>query len=1020
MPRMSILDGEEKFDFDSVPLFTSIERKRFFSTPPRVEKLIASLRTPTNKIWFLLMLGYFKASSRFYRNQFNKADVQYVARKLGYSRGIIDEEPLDETTYRRNRKIILDYLGWQPFNDQFKSKMLERIQPMVRSQSRLKMMLARSIDFLVENKVEVPTLRTLDNAILRSTKLHKEKLTSVVDASLGEDSRKFLDGLLEKIDSPTSCEEMQRYNLTLLKKISQSTKVSKIRAATEDLRTIREVFSKVEPALESLDLSHQGVQYYAQSVIKSRVFQVARRTEEDPYLHLVCFVTHQYRRTQDTLVDVFLQVIQITVNVCKRQHREKYFEDRSERRRSITAFASSVHIHIINPLSQIESVAFNNTLNADERVRQIQVILSDENFQRQEVEEKTNKMCKPSIRDTDYSDYFLLLESRSVKLQNKASEITKHVAFEGPEILMEAIQHFKERDGTVGKCPPMKFLNPEERNFIYDEQGKLRTSLYKVLLFIRMADAIKSGALNVAESFKYRSLDDYLIPQDEWQKNKNELLCLAELNEVEKCSHTLFQLKTAMDNGYQKTNQHIVDDENEHIQFRKDEAFIISTPKTKDDEERVENIFPEKRYIPLLEVMSSVHRASGFLDEFKHWQTKYNRKKPPESTFLAGIIGYGCNIGSRKIARISTLVNEGELENTINWYFSLDNIYAANDRILRLMDQIQLPNIYRHEAGKLHTSSDGQKFTVVVESLNANYSFKYHGHDKGASACSFIDERHLLFHSLVISSAEREAHYVIDGLMHNDVVKSDIHSTDTHGYSEVVFGILHLLGFSFAPRIKNLKRQQLYAFPEQRRRDYERQGYKILPDGYINVDLIEEHWDDIMRFVATIKLKRTTASQLFKRLNSYSKQNPLYKALKEFGKIIKTIFILKYIDCLDLRQAIEKQLNKGESSNKFSKAVSFGNNHEFLQGEKSEQEIADSCRRLIKNSIVCWNYLYLSQKILNEKDVERRQDLIATIRRGSVVVWQHINLLGEYDFSDEKLKDSVGLEVPKIRTLTIV
>jgi TnpA family transposase len=255
--------------------------------------------------------------------------------------------------------------------------------------------------------------------------------------------------------------------------------------------------------------------------------------------------------------------------------------------------------------------------------------------------------------------------------------------------------------------------------------------------------------------------------------------------------------------------------------------------------------------------------------------------------------------------------------------------------------------------------------------------------------------------------------------MHNDVVKSDIHSTDTHGYSEVIFGVLHMLGFSFAPRIKNLKRQQLYAFPEQRRRDYEEQGFRVVPDGYINVKLIEEHWDDILRFVATIKLKRTTASQLFKRLNSYSKQNPLYKALKEFGRIIKSIFILRYIDCLDLRQAIEKQLNKGESSNKFSKAVSFGNNHEFLQGEKAEQEIAESCRRLIKNAIVCWNYLYLSQRILNETDEERRQDLITTIRRGSVVAWQHINLLGEYDFSDEKLQDSVGLEVPKIRELAV-
>ena len=40
--------------------------------------------------------------------------------------------------------------------------------------------------------------------------------------------------------------------------------------------------------------------------------------------------------------------------------------------------------------------------------------------------------------------------------------------------------------------------------------------------------------------------------------------------------------------------------------------------------------------------------------------------------------------------------------------------------------------------------------------------------------------------------------------MHSDVIKSDLHSTDTHGYSEVIFGTTHLLGFEFAPRIKAL------------------------------------------------------------------------------------------------------------------------------------------------------------------------------------------------------------------------
>jgi TnpA family transposase len=185
-------------------------------------------------------------------------------------------------------------------------------------------------------------------------------------------------------------------------------------------------------------------------------------------------------------------------------------------------------------------------------------------------------------------------------------------------------------------------------------------------------------------------------------------------------------------------------------------------------------------------------------------------------------------------------------------------------------------------------------------------------------------------------------------------------------------------------------------------------------EAFIDRKLIAAHLDEILRFIATIKLKHTTASQLFKRLNSYSKQHVLYRALKEFGKIIKTIFILKYIDDPEFRQAIEKQLNKIESSQKFSKAISFGHNQEFIQSKKDEQEIAEGCRRLIKNAIICWNDLYLSQKLREADSEEQKEILLEATKNGSVVSWQQINLHGEYDFSDEKLQDSVGLEISKI------
>jgi hypothetical protein len=88
-------------------------------------------------------------------------------------------------------------------------------------------------------------------------------------------------------------------------------------------------------------------------------------------------------------------------------------------------------------------------------------------------------------------------------------------------------------------------------------------------------------------------------------------------------------------------------------------------------------------------------------------------------------------------------------------------------------------------------------------------------------------------------------------------------------------------------------------------------------------------------------------------------------------------------------------------------------NDEFIQSEKEDQEIAESCQRLIKNAIVCWNYLYLSQELAIEKNDERKAKLLEAVENGSVVTWAHFNLHGEFDFSDEKMQDSVGLLLPK-------
>ena len=462
-------------------------------------------------------------------------------------------------------------------------------------------------------------------------------------------------------------------------------------------------------------------------------------------------------------------------------------------------------------------------------------------------------------------------------------------------------------------------------------------------------------------SYKYKAFDDYLISKELWKKNKEEYIRKANLDAFKDVNLAMKKLEKSLDNTYRETNSNILKKRNKYIRFNKNDEFIISTPKINKDDTKgsITELFPKKSYLPLSEILSTINKHSGFLDAFQHWSFKYNKRKPFDKTFYAALIAYGCNIGKEKIAEVSRNINEYELENTINWYFTEENVDAANDKILMLENRLLLPDKLKPNPNITHTSSDGQKYNVEIESLHADYSFKYFGKGKGISAYNFIDNRNFLFHSTVISSSEREAAYVIDGLLHNNIVKSNIHSTDTHGYTELVFAATHLLGFSFAPRIKNLKKQLLYSF--KNKKDYQKEGWKILPDRYINIKIIREHWDDILRFITTIKLKETTASQLFKRLSSYSKNHPLYTAIKAFGQIIKTIFILKFIDDYKLRQAIMGQLNISELTNRFSKAVFYGNNQEFNYETKEEQIIAEGCKRLIKMLLfVGITYIYPS------------------------------------------------------------
>ena len=95
-------------------------------------------------------------------------------------------------------------------------------------------------------------------------------------------------------------------------------------------------------------------------------------------------------------------------------------------------------------------------------------------------------------------------------------------------------------------------------------------------------------------------------------------------------------------------------------------GFSVSTPMLEQsDAEALQHYFPERDFVPLMEVLATVNRHTGWMEEFQHWQQRHHHGRPADRVVYAGVIGIGCTIGIRKMARISHPISESELENVV-------------------------------------------------------------------------------------------------------------------------------------------------------------------------------------------------------------------------------------------------------------------------------------------------------------------------------------------------------------------
>ncbi len=252
MPRMKILNSVEREAFELPPLFNSAERKRFFDLPVALEQEAFGLRTPTNQLCFLLSCGYFKATHRFYPvHTFRPRDISYVADRVAITISTVNLADYDKQTKGRHQDLILDFYGFRPFQPHGQALLVEELARLVQSQLKPQLLFARCLELLVHEKVEVPGYFRLAALILRSINGHNRTLVARVERTLTAETRALLDALLiqETTDEATAPGRTSAYKLTLLKKLSQSTKPSKVKERVADLALVEELYQALQPVL---------------------------------------------------------------------------------------------------------------------------------------------------------------------------------------------------------------------------------------------------------------------------------------------------------------------------------------------------------------------------------------------------------------------------------------------------------------------------------------------------------------------------------------------------------------------------------------------------------------------------------------------------------------------------------------------------------------------------------------------------------------------------------------------------
>ncbi len=425
---------------------------------------------------------------------------------------------------------------------------------------------------------------------------------------------------------------------------------------------------------------------------------------------------------------------------------------------------------------------------------------------------------------------------------------------------------------------------------VIGQDGNINRRLYETAVLAHLRNKLRSGDVWVEQSAAYRRFDSYQVSA------AVAAPIASALGLPTRADEWLDQRGREFDWRLKRFSQRLKRNQLEGVGFI-DGRLTVAPVRTSAPVEaealadRLDAMMPRIR---VTELLHEVARETGFISPFTNLRT--GEKCPNGSALLAAILADATNLGLSRMATASQGVTRDQLVWTQDAYIREDTYSAALATIINAHHALPITATW---GDGTTSSSDGQFFrggkrAATGGDINARY-----GVDPGFSFYTHVSDQHGPYHVKVISAATHEAPYVLDGLLHHGTrLGIAEHYTDTGGATDHVFALCAMLGFRFCPRMRDFPDRRLIpidvpaAYP----------GIAPLLGKRIRTDVIREHWDDVVRLVASLKTGHVAPSVMLRKLAAYERQNQLDLALQEIGKIERTLFMLDWLENPSLRR----------------------------------------------------------------------------------------------------------------------